>query len=175
MRCFIALLPDATTRNALAAIQPRRRPGIVPAAMRSLHLTLQFCADLPDATLKQAMRALPMLARALTPLQPYGWADWHPGPRHAVLVAEYAVHADLATLAEAARQLTGETTPTSVPWSPHVTLARRYDGLHFLLPAQDPPPFHARALALIGSQHVQGRFVHDTLVQVRLPTALAPD
>lgn len=123
-RLFLALWPDATTRDALAALAQRAAgPAATPAA--NLHLTLVFFGTTPaarEAAYRSALVDLSAPALDLT-LDRLGW--W---ARSRTLFAApsqppAALETLLATLL--ARLVPCGFTPENRPFRPHVTLARR--------------------------------------------------
>ena len=174
-RCFFALLPDAVTHTALAALLPPRQRRQIPTRADALHLTLRFCAALPDASLNHAATVLPTLARALPPLEPLRLALWQAGRDHDVLAVLYRPHTQALLLVDAIDGLVDIAAGPVTRWQPHVTLARRYGGGAHAAEACILPPFQATALALVTSTPHDGRFVHHQLARADLPAGPAAE
>ncbi len=172
-RCFFALLPDAATHTALAALLPPRQRDQIPTRADALHLTLRFCAALPDASLNHAATVLPTLARALPPLEPLRLVLWQAGRDHDVLAVLYRPHMQALLLVDAIDGLVDIAGGPVTRWQPHVTLARRYGGGPHVPEACILPPFQAAALALVTSTPHAGRFVHRQLARADLPAGPA--
>lgn len=140
-RLFLALWPDAATRQAIQAWQAALRwpagARLTPPAQ--WHLTLHFIGSVPRVR-------LPELACGLArPFQPFelqldGFEGWH----HGIAVlrpaqtppALAALH---ATLADALQALNLPVEPR--PYRPHLTLARHAGGAK-LIEGHAPPPVH---------------------------------
>lgn len=130
MRLFLALWPDAVVRQQLLDAQARwdwpRRAVLVPP--ERLHLTLHFLGDVAEAKAAALRERLPALPEPFE-LQLGAPALWPPGT--AVLAAQAlppglaALHAALADIL----RRVGLGTESSA-FRPHVTLARRAQGVH---------------------------------------------
>lgn len=129
LRLFLALWPDAHTRQQLQAWQAAQT---WPAAARpthphNLHLTLHFLGQVPETRLVDLLqalpRALPTITLPLTQLTvwPNGVAALVPDPMPPALLQ---LHQQLATVLDELG-LPRETRA----YQPHVTLARRARGL----------------------------------------------
>jgi 2'-5' RNA ligase len=132
-RCFIALIPDARTLDALdAARTPWRRQridGVRWIARDHLHLTLRFIGALTGAQSHALRRDWGGLAPVL-PLAAVNRIAFWPNPRRPrVLVLELDKEPALAALLEridALLSVAGLPTQTR-PFRPHLTLARFSD------------------------------------------------
>lgn len=132
VRCFLALLPDAASRNALQRCQRalqsacfREAAGVRWVTADALHLTLRFLGPTQRLHIEPLTHALPTLARPLPPVRCERHALWGADARCA-LVAELAPDPRLLELArdcEAQARAAGFT-PESRPFRAHVTLAR---------------------------------------------------
>ena len=171
-RCFVALLPDAATREALGALRPRRGTGCTPVEVNDLHVTLQFCAALDDAGVAAASTALPALATALPPLAPAGFTIWTTSERRAALVLRYRSNDQIRTLHEALGRLFDNERTEPPAWCPHVTLARG-DPAHLgdstSCSVKELPSFRGRSLALIASMAGPGGYAHKVVASQELP------
>jgi len=162
LRLFLALWPDDTVRAQLRAARdawtwPR---GATPVHTDKLHLTLHFLGSvaaerLPE--LRAGLLHLPMTPFDLRLGRP---ESWHGGI--AVLAPLEEPPALLALHAELAQALAAlGMAPERRPYRPHVTMARRADGV--ALPAQDPViDWHVDRYALVESRPDAGYIVlHD--------------
>jgi RNA 2',3'-cyclic 3'-phosphodiesterase len=125
MRLFLALWPDAGTRDAIAACQQAWTwpPSAAPVAAERLHLTLHFIGSVPRERLPQLG---PGLRVGFEPFEfSLDRAEVWPNTV-AVLQPQRSAHQMVelhVELAEALRQL--DLPVESRPFRPHVTLARR--------------------------------------------------
>ncbi|VWB49589.1 RNA 2',3'-cyclic phosphodiesterase [Burkholderia lata] len=126
LRVFVALMPDAASRDALHALpvtRGARRPQ--PA---QLHVTLAFVGAIERVCCDELAACLPALAAAhALPLMPVERIAWWPSlPRARLIVAELAAEPACAALNVA---LSAKLRELGVPadrrpFRPHVTLAR---------------------------------------------------
>lgn len=130
-RCFVALLPDAAARAALAAIARAvpESPATAHARWtrpRDLHLTLRYLGDCAEEALDAALAAVP-LAPADLPLRlrSEGLEYWPPR-RPRLLVLRLAAQPPLSAWAAALEEwaVARGAAPERRPLVPHVTLAR---------------------------------------------------
>lgn len=143
-RCFIALAPDAESRETLANLP-------VPDAARrvaydDLHLTLAFLGAIQAPQGHALNDALHVLAEPLPALDFQGLALWPSAHHPRVLVARYALAPALRDMLKGVHGVLRDLdVPIEArPFQPHVTLARlRPDG----------PPLAAESLALMESLH----------------------
>lgn len=124
-RCFIALSPDAATREALAAVPvgaAARRVGV-----DQLHMTVAFLGSVPaekGARLAEQLRSIvrPLPAQRAEP--PEYWPSFaHPR----LVVVPFAASDGLADLERRARDLVAALDlpiDDHRPFRPHITLAR---------------------------------------------------
>jgi len=124
-RCFIALEPDAATRDTLAAMPvgaAARRVGI-----DQLHMTVAFLGTVPP---EQGARLAAQLGSVVVPLptQRAGHAEYWPSAAHPrLVVVPFASDSGLAGLEARVRSLVaslGLPIDDHRPFRPHVTLAR---------------------------------------------------
>lgn len=176
-RCFIALLPDTATREALGALRPHRGAGCSPVRVNDLHVTLHFCAALDDARVAAASAALPALATALPPLAPAGLAVWTTSPRRAALVLCYQSNDPILVLRDALGSHFDSERAAPHAWHPHVTLARG-DSTHL---GDSPghgiqglPAFRGHCLALFASVAGPRGYEHKVLASQALPSLDEP-
>jgi RNA 2',3'-cyclic 3'-phosphodiesterase len=125
-RCFVALVPDGRSRDALAALPVGTGARRTPPAQ--LHLTLAFAGAIERATAAQLAGQVPALAdgAALPPLAVERLVRWPGGARARLVVAELARPAELMALhaqLEAALEALGVAVERHA-FRPHVTLAR---------------------------------------------------
>lgn len=170
-RWFIALWPDAATRDALRALQagcawpPRARP----TGAERLHLTLHFVGPLAEDAVAPLRAALAAVDAA-----PWRWAlgrasVWPGGVAVAeparIPAAARALHTALGEV------LSAQGLPLEArPWRPHVTLARRAHGAG--VPARfDPIAWNASGFELVCSQQGYRRVARWALVAAPGPAA----
>lgn len=143
-RLFLALWPDAATRQAIQAWQTALRwpTGARLTPPTQWHLTLHFIGNVPRAR-------LPELAQGLTrPFQPFdlvldGFEGWHHGV--AVLRPAETPPALAALQASLAEALEALNLPVETrPFRPHLTLARHAGGAQ-LREGETPAPVCWRA------------------------------
>ncbi len=130
-RCFVALLPDAAGRDALAALQDGARS--LPGALRArwtlaadLHLTLRFLGDCAPATLDAALASVPLQARDLPVRLPWIGLEAWPAARPRLLVARFRPDPRLSAWVDAIERwaVAAGHEPERRGYVPHVTLAR---------------------------------------------------
>ena len=126
LRVFVALVPDAASRDALHALpvaRGARRP--LPA---QLHVTLAFVGAIERACCDALAACLPALAaeHALPPMPVERIAWWPSLPRARLIVAELAAEPACSALhADLSARLRELGVPADRrPFRPHVTLAR---------------------------------------------------
>ena len=124
-RCFIALVPDRATRDALAALpvgQAARRVGV-----DQLHMTLAFLGSVPP---EKGQRLAERLGEIVAPLPPpcAQRAEYWPSAAHPrLVVVPFVASPALAGLEARVRAfVTGLQLPVDDhrPFRPHITLAR---------------------------------------------------
>ncbi len=125
-RCFVALDPDADSREALAALPVAAGARRTPRAQ--LHLTLAFIGEIERATAGRIAARLPALAAgaALPPLAVERLAHWPGGARARLVVAELARPAVLMERPARVRDALAALglALERRAFRPHVTLAR---------------------------------------------------
>ncbi|NII10075.1 RNA 2',3'-cyclic phosphodiesterase [Oleiagrimonas sp. C23AA] len=166
IRAFIALCPDAESRQQLVQLQRELRPTL-PAAARwphadDLHLTLRFLGAIDPTTLAQVTARLQALSvPTLPPVRTESLQAW-PQPQHArVLVLSTQLNTATRELAERCEQIAtacGLAANTRA-FRPHITLARPPAGASSPLQASLPPTLGFDGLALMQSAaaDAQGR------------------
>jgi 2'-5' RNA ligase len=124
-RCFIALVPDAATRDALAALPIGTAARRVPADQ--LHMTVAFLGSIaPEKGAALAGR----LGSVVSPLPPQrgGCSEYWPSATHPrLVVVPFAADLGLAALEARVRELVGGLglpVDDHRPFRPHITLAR---------------------------------------------------
>lgn len=152
-RLFLALWPDEATREALRHTTRKivRHCGGRPVPPANFHLTLAFLGPVPEERLAAAVAA----ARA-TPIAPQvvvlDTLGWFAGPQALWLgpsapPATLGAHAVSLRAALASAGLGADT----VPFQPHVTLARRVLAPGALAPPR-PVAWPVRGFALVESR-----------------------
>ncbi|WP_161936805.1 RNA 2',3'-cyclic phosphodiesterase [Tepidimonas taiwanensis] len=127
-RLFLALWPDAMTRQAIAAAAARWHwpPGVRPYAPDDWHVTLHFLGAVPLARLPALQAGLAV------PFTPFRWTLEGPAcwPHGLAVLASARAAPPLAALhRRLAHALRALALPVETwPLRPHVTLARRADG-----------------------------------------------
>lgn len=131
MRLFLALTPPPELAQTLAAAVPARRPGLRPADVRSLHVTLHF---LGERELGPVIDALGDVAVGPVDVQIDGAGQFPARDGGAVLWAAVAPSPGLLRLHHATAEALARVgfVPETRPYRPHVTLA-------FAAPGADPP------------------------------------
>jgi RNA 2',3'-cyclic 3'-phosphodiesterase len=120
-RYFLALVPDAAARAALAALP--LPPEARAVAAEDLHLTLVFLGSLCERSEAEVLQAIGP-APSLVPVSLDRLAYW-PGPR--VLCAAASVAADLERIVTLLRErlVAAGFAVDEKSFQPHVTLARK--------------------------------------------------
>lgn len=145
LRLFLALWPDAATRQAIAAEGERWQwpPGARRYAPQDWHVTLHFLGSVPAARLPELQTALSV------PLTPFVWTLDGPAcwPRGLAVLASRRAAPPLAALhRRLAAALRGRGLPVEArPLRPHVTLARHA--------ATAVPPAVARSIVWTVSEY----------------------
>lgn len=159
-RCFIALLPDAASRQSLAQCRESIERSSAGAARgvrfvdaAALHLTLRFLGDTTPTQRETLQRALPKLARALPHLDARRFAVWPNRARPRLLVLEFTIDAPLAQLAGACETQARDAgfAPEARGFRAHVTLARLRPGCVFGTLPEPPAALRFAAIALLQS------------------------
>lgn len=145
-RCFIALVPDAAGREALAAVPVGASVRRVP--VDQLHMTLAFLGSIPEGKGRLIAAALPSLVAPLPALPAGGIECWPSAVRPRLVVRALAPTRELAALAARVRaRVTALGLPIDDhrPFRPHITLARLSRGAGPLGPIQLDAPRSAGA------------------------------
>ncbi len=125
-RCFIALTPDATAREALVAVPIDKAMRRVP--VDQFHLTLAFLGSIPAAKGIALSDALPAVIRPLLPALQIERIEHWPSAAHPRLVVAALVASDELLAIEASVRALLHTLALPIddhrPFHPHVTLAR---------------------------------------------------
>jgi RNA 2',3'-cyclic 3'-phosphodiesterase len=135
MRLFLALWPDARTRDAISAWQQAWDwpPAAAPVAAERIHLTLHFIGNVPGEHLPQVVAGLKVVFEPIdfsldhAEVWPNSVAAVQPTRTPPEMIALHR------SLADALRKL--ELPVESRPFRAHVTLARRARGA--MPPSQD--------------------------------------
>ncbi|PMS20771.1 RNA 2',3'-cyclic phosphodiesterase [Trinickia dabaoshanensis] len=124
-RCFIALVPDAATRDALAAL------SVGPAARRvpidQLHMTLAFLGSVAPSTGALLARQLGSVVEPLAAQHAEPREYWPSAAHPRLVVVPFAAGDGLAELEVRVRELVGALglpVDDHRPFRPHITLAR---------------------------------------------------
>lgn len=124
-RCFIALVPDAATRDALAALPvgpPARR-----VAVDQLHMTMAFLGSIAPDTGAVLARQLGSVVAPLAPQRAQPREYWPSAAHPRLVVVPFADDDGLAELEARVRELVGSLglpVDDHRPFRPHITLAR---------------------------------------------------
>lgn len=176
-RCFIALLPDAASIEALLACRKALADCMPGAARRlrwidrnALHLTLRFLGPASDGQQEQLARTLSALSRPLHPLATRRYGIWPNRARPRLLVLELARDAALVELADACEsqvQAAGFA-PEIRPFRAHISLARLRPGCAFGQLPTPPPTLAFASVSLMQSHLTQPAATYRELRRVRL-------
>lgn len=176
VRCFLALLPTATSLAALERCQQALRNARVTGgddvrwlAPETLHLTVRFLGDSSARQIGLLADALPALARPLPALACAAMLAWPAGAPARVLVLELAPNARLTSLADACEVQARAAGFSAEPqtFRPHVTLARLH-GSGPALPAAPPKTLRFDRLALMQSTRGPAGAAYAALAAVAL-------
>ena len=176
-RCFLALLPDAASRDALqrcrevAATSPASARGTRWVEAAALHLTLRFFGAATSAQVEYLKHMLPTLARGLPALSARRCAIWPNRARLRPVVLEFDPPDALLALAGECETLAQKAgfEAESRAFKAHLTLARLRPGC---LPEIPPAPAASLAfesLALMVSDLRSGGASYRSLASVALP------
>lgn len=175
MRCFLALLPDAPSRQALQRCQAAFAVDGTARGVRwldaaSLHVTLRFFGHADAAQCERLQRALPALAPMLPALAARRHAIWPNRARPRLLVLELSAPTPLLSLASACEALARECRfdPEPRDFRAHLTLARLRPGCTLTLPAPEPLALRFDTLALLQSTPTQAGSIYRPLARVSL-------
>lgn len=159
-RCFIALLPDAASRQILQRCRETLTRSIAGIARGvrwaeppALHLTLRFLGASAPAQIAYLKHQLPTLAPALPAIATRRYAIWPNRARPRLLVLELESEPQLAALAhecEAHARKAGFA-PEDRGFRAHVTLARLRPGCAFGILPNPPSSIAFEAVALMQS------------------------
>ena len=134
MRCFVAIDPPASVRQAIAGVQERVRAAAGAIDVRwvdpaAVHVTLKFLGEVAEARIPGVVAALRTLAADTAPLPlAVGGVGAFPSPRRArvVWVGMPAGAPDLARLAGGVDRALAplDFVPEARPWRAHLTVGR---------------------------------------------------
>ncbi|WP_116138025.1 RNA 2',3'-cyclic phosphodiesterase [Trinickia diaoshuihuensis] len=137
-RCFIALEPDAATRDALAAL------AVGPSARRvpidQLHMTMAFLGSVAPEKGAALAQRLSSVATPLPPQRAERSEYWPSAARPRLVVVPFGPAHGLAEIEARIRALLaalGLPVDTHRPFRPHVTLARFARSTHLAGPARE--------------------------------------
>ena len=182
LRCFLALLPDAASRDALqhcralAADSPVRTRGVRWVDAASLHLTLRFFGATSPAQIEYLKHMLPVLASGLPALAARRCAIWPNRARPRLVVLELEAPDALLTLAAECEDLAQKAgfDPESRAFKAHLTLARLRPGCMPEIPPSPAASIAFEALALLASDLQTTGARYRTLASVALPATVHP-
>jgi len=124
-RTFVALVPDAATRDAFAALPLGVGGRRVP--LDQLHLTLAFLGSVSEEKGAMLVAALPSLVLPLPPLRVARLEYWPSRVHPRLAVVAFEASAELAELEMRVRTMVRQLElpiDDHRPFRPHVTLAR---------------------------------------------------
>lgn len=176
IRCFLALLPDAASRQALQRCRATLERAVAGAARvrwvepAALHLTLRFLGTTSNAQVEYLKHMLPTLAPALSAITTRRYGIWPNRARPRMLVLELADDPGLSNLAREceaqARKAGFEPEPRG--FRAHLTLARLRPGCGFGILPEPPPAITFDAVALMQSALTQPAATYTELARVPL-------
>lgn len=179
-RCFLALLPDSASRDALLrcrrALEASRggaARGVRWLDAASLHVTLRFLGDSTRAQVEFLKHMLPALARPLPVLDARRCAIWPNRARPRLLVLELDAPGALLALARESEELARKAgfDPEPRTFRAHLTLARLRPGCALQIPAVPFPSLAFESLSLMQSEHQANGARYQPLASVALPGA----
>lgn len=182
-RCFIALLPDAASRDGLRDCRDaliRALPGaargvrwIDPAA---LHVTLRFFGAATLAQLEYLKHMLPALARALPGIAARRYAIWPNRARPRLLVLELDAPDVLLALAGECEALAHKCgfEADARGFKAHLTLARLRPGCAFGILPGPPATVGFDTVALMQSTLAQPAAIYRELARTAMQSASKP-
>ncbi|HET7931446.1 MAG TPA: RNA 2',3'-cyclic phosphodiesterase [Rhodanobacteraceae bacterium] len=176
-RCFLALLPDAASRETLSALRETHAGtaanarGLRWVDASSLHLTLRFLGDTTTAQAEYLKHMLPTLACDLPKIPSRRCAIWPNRARPRVLVLELDAPAELQTLAQASEALARKCgfEPDSRAFKAHLTLARLRPGCALGSSGVPPVQLTFDTLALMASDLRATGARYRSLARIPLP------
>ncbi|HEX7324092.1 MAG TPA: RNA 2',3'-cyclic phosphodiesterase [Rhodanobacteraceae bacterium] len=181
MRCFLALLPGAASRQALqrcrdSLARDGAAHGVRWLDAQSLHMTLRFFGDADDAQRERLQRALPVLACTLPALAARRHAIWPNRARPRLLVLELSAPTPLLALAATCEALARDCGFAAEPrdFRAHLTLARLRPGCALALPAAPQTTLRFDTLALLQSTLTQAGSIYRPLATAPIPAAGIP-
>lgn len=158
LRCFIALLPDAASRQLLERWRAPFQRGGSARGVRwldatALHMTLRFLGNTRATQREHLQRVLPALARALPPIASRRVAIWPNRARPRLLVLDLSAPAELSALASQCEALAMQAgfAPEPRAFRAHLTLARLRPGCALALPVPAALALRFDSLALMQS------------------------
>ena len=177
MRCFLALLPDAASRQTLRRCRESLERAVAgvsrgvrwvePAA---LHMTLRFLGASTTAQVEYLKHMLPTLAPALPAIATHRYGIWPNRARPRLLVLELKPDSTLSELASEcethARK--ADFAPETRGFRAHITLARLRPGCAFGILPNPPPTITFDTVALMQSTLVQPAVTYTELARAKL-------
>lgn len=181
VRCFLALLPDAASRQALqrcrdSLARTGAAHGVRWLDAQSLHVTLRFFGNANDVQRERLQQAVPALARAVPATAARRHAIWPNRARPRLLVLELSAPTPLRTLATACEALARDCGFDAEPrdFRAHLTLARLRPGCTLTLPALAQTTLRFDTLALLQSTLTQAGSIYRPLATAPIPAAGIP-
>jgi 2'-5' RNA ligase len=163
-RCFLALLPDDTSRAVLQRCREalERANSGAPRGLRwvepgALHLTLRFLGASGSAQIDYFKHMLPTLAHALPAIDARRYGIWPNRARPRLLVLELAADDALSRLAAECEMHAhkADYAPEPRGFRAHVTLARLRPGCALGILPDSPPAITFDTIALMRSTLAQ--------------------
>jgi 2'-5' RNA ligase len=179
LRCFLALLPDAASRDALrrcreaAAASPAGARGTRWIDAAALHLTLRFLGATTGAQVEYLKHMLPTLAHGLPAITARRCAIWPNRARPRLVVLELDTPDALAALAAECEALARKAgfDPESRAFKAHLTLARLRPGCLPEIPSAPAAALVFESLALMASDLRPAGASYRSLASVALPAS----
>lgn len=177
-RCFLALLPDAASRDALLTLRATNADAPIanPRGVRwldaaSLHLTLRFLGATSNAQIEYLKHMLPTLVRGVPQLAGRRCAIWPNRARPRVLVLEVDAANELQALADDCEALARKCGFAADPraFRAHLTLARLRPGCALEHPPTPGVTLGFATLALMASNLQASGARYCSLAEVALP------
>lgn len=178
VRCFLALLPDAASLQALQhcraeleAASGGASRGVRWVEPAALHSTLRFFGAASATQVERLKRSLPSLACALPAIDARRCAIWPNRARPRLLVLELDAPPALFALAHECEALACRAgfVPEPRAYRAHLTLARLRPGCPLATPPPPPTRLKFDTLALLASERTAAGSHYRPLARTALP------